>query len=362
MKVVHVSPTYYSIDSVVGGGEKYVIYVVKSLEESALRRSAVVENSVVVFGEQAERGVIGGIEYNKLCGRPWDPLSIRLGDLRNEFLGCDVVIVHQCLTAFGMFVASHARLEGKYVIGVDEAGGEHKLLGHTPEAARIFDLFLAYSRFNASSFTGLNVPVKIILGPVDTNFYTPAIGGERDPRLVLAVGRILPHKGFDRIMRALPAALRLVIAGSPTDEPYLDDLQRLKRSVGADVEICLGLDDDEIRTLMRRASLFVHASTHVDYRGTYYSKPELLGLAPLEALACGTPALVSAAGSLSELGSVHGCRVFSSDEELAELLGLHAEASVAAPDPAEIHAEVERLYGMAQFGDRLLAELTSGKR
>ena len=123
------------------------------------------------------------------------------------------------------------------------------------------------------------------------------------------------------------------------------------------MEIRVSLSDEEIRALLQRASLFVHASTHFDYRGRYYAKPELLGLAPLEALACGTPILVSRAGSLHELTAVEGAHSFVSDEELASFLIAHAHSRVSYPPPNTIHASVDAAYGLAQFGARLHAEL-----
>ena len=61
------------------------------------------------------------------------------------------------------------------------------------------------------------------------------------------------------------------------------------------------LDDAGLFSLMHRAGLYVHAATHVDYKGGFHLKPELLGLAPLEFLCTGGPAFVSRAGALREL-------------------------------------------------------------
>jgi glycosyltransferase involved in cell wall biosynthesis len=184
---------------------------------------------------------------------------------------------------------------------------------------------------------------------VDTTYYCPSEGDEREKGLIVAVGRILPHKGFDRIIRALPKGLKLVIAGTVCDQAYSSMLAELIQSSGSDVVILEGLDDDDIRNLVRKASLFVHASTHVDYRGTYYAKPELLGLAPLEAL-------VSNAGSLPELGAIVGCDVFFSDDDLKKSLASFANGVVSSP-PSSIYESVRKLYGIEQYGEKLLAEL-----
>lgn len=355
MKILHISPTHYSTNSIIGGGEKYILYMIRALTEGAKRAGVLIDNTLLAFGDPPCSFTLNGdINCEILAGVPWDPYSVSLLNLFERLTRADVVIVHQCLTAFGMFVGSHARLAGKVVVGIDEGGGEHPLVSHTSEAGQMFDLFLAYSRFCATSFTDLNVPVKLILGPVDTSYYTPPKINERDPSLVVAVGRLLPHKGFDRIIKSLPKSLRLVIAGTRSNPEYFDYLQSLIQSSSCEINIEERMSDDQVRALMRHASLFVHASTHFDYKGVYYAKPELLGLAPLEALACGTPTLVSTAGSLAELCSVVGCNIFSTDTELAGLLSSHANLSFEVPDPKEIHDSVTSLYGISQFGDQLI--------
>ncbi|MGC8605683.1 MAG: glycosyltransferase, partial [Desulfomonilaceae bacterium] len=179
----------------------------------------------------------------------------------------------------------------------------------------------------------------------------------RDPNLILAVGRILPHKGFDRIIRSLKNPLRLTIAGTNYNTNYFRYLTSLARSSCCTIEIVEGLTDDQIRKLFRQATLFVHASTHFDHRGVYYPKPELLGLAPLEALSCGTPTLVSTAGALNELTCISGCLSFTDDDELSALLSMHANKSLKMPPADDIHRQVVERYGMKRFGIDLINEL-----
>jgi glycosyltransferase involved in cell wall biosynthesis len=169
---------------------------------------------------------------------------------------------------------------------------------------------------------------------------------------VLALGRIIPHKGFERTIRALPRGLSLDIVGQAYDAAYFAFLRQCAE--GRDVRFHTDLDDAAVREHMARAGLFVHASTHVDYLGRFSHKPELLGLAPLEALSCGLVTLVSDAGSLAELGRLPGCFVFRSDAELAELLRLASARRLAGSDPEAMHAAVERGYGLRRVGIELL--------
>jgi glycosyltransferase involved in cell wall biosynthesis len=105
--------------------------------------------------------------------------------------------------------------------------------------------------------------------------------------LVVAVGRLVPVKRFDLLMRALTRAkarepsLRAVIAGEGYERPRLE---LLRRSLGATAWISLPgrVRDDEVVDLYRRA--WVVAST---------SQREGWGMTLTEAGACGTPAVAS---------------------------------------------------------------------
>lgn len=358
MNVVHVSPTYYSTKSIIGGGEKYIIYMIRALGCAATQANESVINSILAFGEISGDHVLNGdIHCRVMNGIPWDPHSIRVEEYRHGISHADVVVVHQSMSALGLFLASHAQLNGKYVVGMDHGGGEYSLVSHTHEGAAMYNAFFAQSEFASNAFVGLGVRTSVIRGPVDTEYYCPDSTVDKDPSLVVAVGRLLPHKGFDRIIKSMPPELKLVIAGSRSDEDYISHLDALRQKSGAQIEILDGLDDRAILELLRKASLFVHASTHTDYRGRYYPKPELLGLAPLEALACGTPTLVSTAGALAELAVVDGCRSFGNDGELAAHLIAHANNSLANPTPEAIHKSVDAAFGMEQFGTLLLSEL-----
>jgi glycosyltransferase involved in cell wall biosynthesis len=360
LSILHVSPTYYSETSVVGGGEKYILYMSNAIRAAAALRGLQIHDSILAFGPQpGAYELTPGVQCDVMRGRPWDPLSVNLDDFKARIAGAEIIVIHQCLSSFGLFAASHSRLAGKVVIGVDEGGGEHALVHHTPEIGRIFDWFHAYSQFCANSFRDIEGRVAIIPGPVDTSYYRPDDAVRRDARLVLAVGRLLPHKGFERIISALPTDLRLVIVGTKYDQTYCNYLSKL--SGFSRVKIEEHLTDAQLLHLMQTASIFVHASTHMDYRGTYYAKPELLGLAPLEALSAGTPALVSSAGSLPELTCVAGCRMFRDDIELANMLAGHYEGTVSYPSASEIHQDVESKYGLETFGRRFLDTLLAGQ-
>jgi glycosyltransferase involved in cell wall biosynthesis len=280
-------------------------------------------------------------------GEAWNPRSLDAAALRRALSGYDIVVVHQALCPFGLFIAAHAKALRKRVYGLDHGGGEHPITRHTAEIGRVFDGFIAQSAFCANSFADLDAPTRVSLGPVDTDWYTPGADGERTTDVVLAVGRLLPHKGIDRIIAALPEGLKLRAIGSRYDDAYFEHLTTL--SAGKNVEFVEGLSDEEVRDEYRRVGLVVHASTHMDYLGRHYPKPELLGLAPLEALACGARVLVSNAGALPELADVPGCDAFGSDEALSKLLLQYRDGLLPSPSAHEIAAATADAYGPAAF-------------
>ena len=314
----------------------------------------------------------------------------------------DAVYVHGCLSPAGLFVAAHARLLGKRVIGCDDGGAASPLLAANPEAATVYDAVHAPSAFAAAACADLPVPVHVIEGPIDCELFRPRPDGPpRDPRLVVALGPVLPRHGQERIVRALPPGLSLVLLGAPVDPAHAAVLREAIRQrlapadapsldapppgaalpvggppvalpsrggrarasralagsgVGRDarapvtngarqdraggVSFVDAADGPALRDLLARAGTVVQASTHLDHAGRFVRAPEWLGTAALEALASGAPTLVSDAGCLPELATLPGCRVFRTDAELAALL--HRVAADAGREPVTGRAHGSR--------------------
>jgi glycosyltransferase involved in cell wall biosynthesis len=127
--------------------------------------------------------------------------------------------------------------------------------------------------------------VTVVPPGIDPRF-TP--GGQRSLQpLVVAVGRLVPVKRFDRLISALVGLrarypdLTAVIAGEGLERPALEAQVRAE---GAESWLRLPgrIGDDDLISLYRRA--WVLASTSVR---------EGWGMTVTEAAACGTPAVVS---------------------------------------------------------------------
>lgn len=155
------------------------------------------------------------------------------------------------------------------------------------------------SRLEINRLLGLALEDVTVVPPgIDHARFSP--GGPRSPHpLVVAVGRLVPVKRFDRLVDALVELrgrhplLEAVIAGEGYERPALE-----ARIRAADAQSWLHLpgrvDDDELVALYRRAWAVASSSTHEGW-----------GMTLTEAAACGTPAVASRiAGHLDAV--VHG--------------------------------------------------------
>lgn len=308
------------------------------------------ETAILACGRE---GAADGVVL--LNGDPGDLGSFDPAALDAALAPAAAVHVHQCLTPFGLFMAARARMQGKKVVGTDHGGGEAASLAAQSHLARLFHAVMSYSTLGKVAASDLAVMHWSLRGPVDDAAFTLEPDDRRDRFHVVALGRVLPHKGLDALISAMPEGLQLTIAGRSYDPDYREALNRL--ALGRAVRFEEGLDDDGVRRLLAAAGLCVQFSVHRDLAGRHITKPELLGLAPLEAMCTGLPTIVSRAGALPELGVLSGCRVAHDAAELSDLLHAHA-AGLRWPGGAAIRADAVAAYGLAQFGRAYLSCIT----
>jgi len=137
-------------------------------------------------------------------------------------------------------------------------------------------------------------PLVIIPSSVDLTRFRPGPPNEAlrrslrlDNRRVLAfTGRLVPHKGIDSLLRALPLlpddVTLLVIGRGPRLESLKASARRLR--VENRVRFCAQVEDAELADHLRLAELFVFPSQN---------RLEGFGLAVAEAMAVGLPVLIA---------------------------------------------------------------------
>lgn len=147
-----------------------------------------------------------------------------------------------------------------------------------------------FSRENILRRYGLNSFV-CYLG-VDTAIFKPLTIQKEN--YVLSVGACNPPKGYDFIVKSLShinqkIRPKFIIISNSVDLRWKKYLEKLAVQNGVELEMKSLIKDEELVQFYNRAKLFVYAP---------YLEP--FGLAPLEAMACGTPVVAVKEGGVRE--------------------------------------------------------------
>ncbi|HXQ57808.1 MAG TPA: glycosyltransferase family 4 protein [Actinomycetes bacterium] len=297
MRVIHVAPTVFGPDGLYGGGERYPLELARAL-------AAEVDCELVTFGPRPGRWrEPAGLRVRvlrplgRLRGHPAQPVTPLLPP---ALAGAQIVHAHQFRSVPSRLAAVTARARGAATAVTD-----HGLPGRTWGGLvhRLFDRYLTVSRFSAEVLGAPPARTEVIYGGADPRRFAPQPGGDRDG--VLFVGRLTPHKGVDRLIRALPAGAGLRIAGSgghdprPPERDYPDLLRRLAE--GRDVRFLGPVSEEDLPGLYRSAAVLAMPSVDRTCYGRPVPVSELLGLTALEAMASGTPVVASRIGGLAEV-------------------------------------------------------------
>ncbi len=158
----------------------------------------------------------------------------------------------------------------------------HRLRIWDHRSAAGVDRFVADSHFVARRILKTyRRAADVIYPPVATELFMP--GGERGDFYV-TVSRLMPYKRVDLLARAfaqMPERRLVVIGGGP-------ERAALKAAAPPNVEFAGHLPDDAVRDHMQRARAFLFAAV------------EDFGIAPVEAMACGTPVIALRRGGAAE--------------------------------------------------------------
>lgn len=191
------------------------------------------------------------------------------------------------------------------------------------------------ARAHAEQVEGIVHPgARVIPNGVDLARFAAASPGP-GTRL-LAIGRDVPQKGFDVLLRALPAGVHLRIAGRST--------RRGSERVGGATVTWLG-EREDVPALLADTDILVVPS-----------RWEGFGLAAVEGMAAGVPVVASAVDGLNEVLGDAGVRV--PPESPAELRAA-LERLIADPDARAQRAAAGRAraqaFSLARCADRYAA-------
>ena len=261
-----------------------------------------------------------------------------------------------------------ARLKGAKLVvqmhGIEAWPRPSRLQRAATEAA---DLVLCVSRHTRACVVGWAAiaPERVVVVP-DTvaDRFTPGDGRELraalgldGKRVLLTVGRMAPgerYKGHDRVIAAIPDLVGrghdvvYLIIGEGDDRARLEELAQ-ESGVAERVRFLGAVDPKHLVDAYRMADLFVMPSTG-----------EGFGIAFLEAMASGTPALgLDAAGARDALADGELGTVVAEEDDLPAAIA--RLLAMPKPDPdalsQAVHARFGRPVFRAQVGmalDRLL--------
>jgi glycosyltransferase involved in cell wall biosynthesis len=289
VRVVHVTPTWFSPESALGGGERFA-------EELARAMAGRVEVKLVSFGPREIRETPRP-GYERVILKSWtrDRMAPFAPGLLRELRGADVVHCHQFFVLPTFLAAVAGRLRGSRVF-VSDLGGGGWTPGYQIDQSRWIAAHLPISEYAARGLPGRNRSHRVIYGGVDLERHPMRPGPAHDGSVAF-LGRVLPHKGIHFLIAGLPPEVPLHVVGPTPDAEYLDRLRGLAE--GKDVRFHGPLSDAEVVERLGRAMALVHP-TPVDERGSAGAH-ELFGLALVEAMARGCPVIASDAASLPEI-------------------------------------------------------------
>lgn len=151
--------------------------------------------------------------------------------------------------------------------------------------------------------------VRVIYPPVDTHRFHPDIDGSwviarhglQGKKVILTVSRLVPRKGIDTVIRAIPAILEAVpnavyvIVGEGPDRRRLESLAQ-GLGVADYVHFVGSVDDRVLPAYYAACDVFVMVSRSIPEAG----EVEGFGIVYLEAGACGKPVVAGRSGGVAE--------------------------------------------------------------
>lgn len=225
-------------------------------------------------------------------------LELGLDRLHSHFATLPAMLAHLAHRVSGIPYSFTAHAKDIFVYSPEET--------RLPELVDRADFMVTVTEYNKRYLRG-RIPeldadkIQVVHNGIDLSAFTPVPESERADDLILGVGRLVPKKGFDvllracELLRARGVTFRCRIAGGGVSE---GELHALRDELGLQdsVEFLGPLKVNAVRDLMREATVFaLPCRTAAD--GNLDALPTVL----LEALACGLPAVSTAVSGIPEI-------------------------------------------------------------
>ncbi|MFD4988463.1 glycosyltransferase [Streptomyces sp. NPDC058374] len=222
------------------------------------------------------------------------------------------------------------------------------------ELGRLCRTVLATCADEVRELLAMGVPphrVTVVPCGVDTDHFSPVAAarqsGQGSPRTLLAVGRLVPRKGFDRAVRALrhlPDAHLLIAGGPDASLLFADPEAERLRKIAAECEVSdrvtlLGaVPHAGMPALLSRADLVLSLPQY-----------EPFGIVPIEAMSCGAPVVATAVGG-------------QLDTVVDQVTGAHVPGRPDGPGPDGDRFLVRVVRDLLDDPDRLARYGAAGRR
>jgi mannosylfructose-phosphate synthase len=201
--------------------------------------------------------------------------------------------------------------------------------------------------------------ITVIPPGVDENRFTPVREKVKQelrskfgikPNTIYAVGRMATNKGYDLLIQSLPTVNKLVpearlllAAGgenSERDQEKVKELRILAKEYNVDQNIDWAsyIPDEDLADYYRAASIFALSSRY-----------EPFGMTAVEAMACGTPTVITIHGGLHELIDF-GTQALFADPNLPEEFGTMLALPMRYPHLAEELSNEGSRFARRHFG------------
>ncbi len=246
---------------------------------------------------------------------------MEIRSLHAHFASIPATLAFYASATSGIPYSFTAHAKDIYTDSVDQALLEKKLAA----AQFVITVTDFNRRYLAAKFP--NIPpdrIRVLHNGVDLDFFSPGESASPSANSILGVGRLVPKKGFEDLLRAClilrnrGLGFHCQIVGQGPGEPALRELSK-DLGLEADVEFLGARNQEEVRTLMRSASVTCLPCLR-DGDGNQDALPTVL----LEALGCGLPVVSTRLSGIPEIidSEENGLLVEPGEpDELAQALG-----------------------------------------